>query len=99
MMPSQLEEDRSTHPGGCAGLPMPWDSSSISVSLLMASKTAQERRERDFQKCAGRDRGNTSVKLLGVLNKLDLSNIVVWLGFLSFLAKISGEEHRAVTIL
>lgn len=41
-----------------------------------------ERRGIGFQKCAGRDRGNISVKLLRVLNKLDLSNIVVWLGFL-----------------
>lgn len=47
MVSSQFEEDRSTHLGGCAGLPMPWDSSSISVSLLMASNIVQERGEEE----------------------------------------------------
>lgn len=47
MVSSQFEEDRSTHPRGSAGLPMPWDSSSTSVSLLMASNTVQEREEEE----------------------------------------------------
>jgi len=46
-----------------------------------------ERRERGFQKEAGRDGGNISVKLLRVFNKLDLSNIVVWLGFFLIFGK------------
>lgn len=59
-----------------------------------------ERTGGGFQEEAGRDGGNISVRLLRVLNKLDLSYTVVWLGyFFHFSRKNSGKEHRAVTIL
>lgn len=98
-MVAQLKGHRSVHLGGHARIPSLGGKGSITFPCLWPTTQSKKRGERGFQKEAGRDGGNISVKLLRVLNKLHLSNIMIIFFFFSFLAKVSGKERRAVTIL
>lgn len=74
---AQLKGHRSVHLGGHARIPSLGGKGSIAFPCLWPTTRSKKRGERDFQKEAGRDGGNISVKLLRVLNKLHLSNIMI----------------------
>lgn len=76
-MVAQLKGHRSVHLGGHARIPSLGGKGSIAFPRLWPTTQSKKRGERGFQKEAGRDGGNISVKLLRVLNKLHLSNIMI----------------------
>lgn len=100
-MVAQLKGHRSVHLGGHARIPSLGGKGSIAFPCLWPTTQSKKRGERGFQKEAGRDGGNISVKLLRVLNKLHLSNIMIIFFFLlisgkSFWQGAQSCDHIAV---